>query len=128
MDQNPFKNPQMIQQEQGKLVGAYLPLPLADRLRLLSVYFGKSLQAILQEIIGQWITSVDKSEKEIIDALVERAVMEWQRRVIESGEMDRQKQDNYLKEIRAALQRRKVAERHIDSVAGKLKRKVGGIE
>ncbi len=126
---NPFnRNLQSQQRGPRKLVGAYIPLPLANRLRLLSVYYGKSLQGILEELISEWDKATDKSEKEIIDALVERAVMEWQRRMMESGTLSRQEQEDYIRELQSVLQRRKVSKYHVDIILDKLKRKVGAIE
>ncbi len=126
MERNPFKNPQQ-HEEQSRLVGAYLPLPLAEQLRLLSLYYDKSLQNILQEIIMEWYNTVNKSEKEIIETLVERAIVEWQRRVMESGEISRQKQEEYIEETKDTLRRRKISERHINTIIDKLKIKVGSI-
>lgn len=125
---DPFKDPQQHEQEQSRLVGAYLPLPLADHLRLLSVYYGKSIQSILQELITEWMNTVNKPEKEVIDALVERAVVEWHRRIMEAGEISRQQQEEYIEEIKdTLLRRRKLADHHADKVVEKLKRKVGSI-
>lgn len=123
---NPFPHPQSTQ-EQSKLVGAYLPLPLANRLRLLSVYYDKSLQNILQQLIDEWSNSVNMSDKEILKALIERAVIEWQRRVMESGQISRQEQEQYLQETKSALKRRKIANHHINIIMDALKNKVGSI-
>jgi hypothetical protein len=125
---NPFRSQQSMMQEKSKLVGAYLPLPFADYLRLLSVYFEKSLQGILQEIIVQWGNTVGKSEKEIMDILIERAVLEWQRRIIEKGDIGKKEQEQYLQEIQNALECKKIAKKHLDYMVKKLKGKVGCIE
>ncbi len=126
---NPFTDPHHapVKQERSKLVGAYLPLPLANRLRLLSVYYEKSLQRILQEIIVEWDNAVNKSEKEIVGALIERAAVEWQRRVMESGQISRQAQEEYVQEVLSALKRRKISKYHMDVIMEKLIRKVGSI-
>jgi len=125
---NPFKTQRTNLQEDRKLVGAYLPLPFTNHLRLLSVYFEKSLQNILQEIITQWSDAVGKSEKEIMDVLIDRAVNEWQRRVLESGRLSKKKQEKYLEEIQTTLKRKKVSKAHLEYIMKKLKGKVGCIE
>jgi len=124
---NPFKIQQIAQQEKSRLVGAYLPLPFADYLRLLSVYFGKSLQSILQELLVEWSNTINKSEKEIMNELIERAVLEWQRRIVESGKIDRKKQEQFLQEIQAALLHKKITKKHLEYIVTELKNKVGSI-
>jgi len=125
---NPFKSQREKAQDKSKLVGAYLPLPSANCLRLLSVYFGKSIQGILKEIIMQWVNTVEKTEKEIMDILIERAVFEWQRRVIESGNMSKKEQEQYMCEIERNLRRKKITKSHLEYIINKLKSKVGCIE
>jgi len=126
--ENPFRNPYKIRGENSKLVGGYIPLPLADRLRLLSVYYERSAQNLLREIIEEWNKAIGKSEEEIIETLVERAVVEWQRRILESGTISRRAQEDYINELSETLARKKVASHHIDIILGKLKLKVGSIE
>lgn len=123
---DPFKTEQLPMIKNSKLVGGYVPLPLADHLRLISVYKSKSLQNMFQEIIEKHCRE-SKSEKEIIEILVEKAVMEWQRRIMESGKISKIEQEKYMREIYSILKRRKVAERHINVILSKLKYKVGSI-
>lgn len=125
---DPFKIEQLPKVKNSKLVGGYIPLPLADHLRLISMYYNKSLQNIFQEIIEEWCRKTNKSEKYIIEILTEKAVMEWQRRVMESGKISRIEQEKYIREIYSILKRRKVAERHINVIINKLKYKVGTID
>jgi len=125
---DPFKIEQLPKVKNSKLVGGYIPLPLADHLRLISMYYNKSLQNIFQEIIEEWCRKINKSEKYIIEILTEKAVMEWQRRVMESGKISRIEQEKYIREIYSILKRRKVAERHINVIINKLKYKVGTID
>ena len=125
---DPFKIEQLPKVKNSKLVGGYIPLPLADHLRLISVYYNKSLQNIFQEIIEEWCRKINKSEKDIIEILTEKAVVEWQRRVMESGKISRIEQEKYIREIYSILKRRKVAERHINVIINKLKYKVGTID
>ncbi len=125
---DPFKIEQLPKVKNSKLVGGYIPLPLADHLRLISMYYNKSLQNIFQEIIEGWCRKINKSEKYIIEILTEKAVMEWQRRVMESGKISRIEQEKYIREIYSILKRRKVAERHINVIINKLKYKVGTID
>jgi len=125
---NPFKIQQVIQQEKSRLVGAYLPLPFADYLRLLSVYFGKSIQSILQELLVEWSNTIDTTEKEIMDELINRAVLEWQRRVLESGKIDRKRQEDFQQEIKTVLVHKKITKKHLDYIVSELKNKVGSIE
>lgn len=124
---DPFKNQQLPKIKNSKMVGGYISLPLADHLRLISVYYGKSLQNIFQEIIEEWCRKINKSEKEITEVLTERAIAEWQRRIMESGKISRIEQEKYMREIYSILKRRKVAERHINIILNKLKYKVGSI-
>ena len=127
MKRDPFKAEHFPKVPNSKLVGGYIPLPLAEHLRLLSIYHGESLQSILRKIIAEWCRDVDKSEKEIIETLVEKAVFEWQRRIVQTGKISKIEQEKYLREIQTILKRRKVAGRHINIILSELKYKVGAI-
>lgn len=124
---NPFKGYQpQSAQEHSKMVGGYLPNPLANHLRLLSVYHGRSFQSILQQIILEWCKT-QETEEEIIDALAAQAFYEWQRRASEyKGKTTNAKAkeaEKYEEELKGILERRKVAEHHIQAVLNKFRSK-----
>jgi len=118
---NPFKgNASQKTQERAKMVGGYLPAELADRLRLLSVYHGRSFQSILQQITTEWSEEIGKTDDEIIEELAEKAMAEWNRRTSE-GEANEKQRDAYLREVRNILRRKKVSEHHIERLINKMK-------
>lgn len=102
------------------MVGGYLPAPLADHLRLLSVYHGRSFQSILHQITSEWCESIGKTEDEILNELSKRAILEWERRKKEGKASERQ-HEAYLREVRNLLRRKKVSEHHIEQLINKMK-------
>lgn len=101
---NPF------QDNKQRFVGAYVPPPLADYLRLISMSEKKSISNLLQKMIEEKIEKNDESV--IIAMIIEQAINEWERRA-GSGTM---KKRAYLKEIENELRRKKVSKRHISLI------------
>ena len=110
----------------SKLVGGYLPLPLANRMRLLSVYQQTTVQGILRELIESW-SAETPSDEQVIGQLANRICAEWERRV-ETGEVKETKksQKDYQQEITGMLRRRKVSDHHICMIVDRLKKQMEG--
>ncbi len=110
--ENPFQNAEQ------RFVGAYVPPPLADYMRLLCMSEKKSISSMLQEMLQQKREKQD--EYQVIHIIAEQALEEWERR----GETGVDKKKIYLKEVEKELKRRKIAKLHTTLILGRVK---GGI-
>lgn len=106
----------------SQLVGGYLPLPLVERLRLISLYKGRSIQNILQNIIEDWIIKFEPDE--IIDEVVKLAIEEWDCRIA-SHKPAPGDYSSYLEEVALLLKKRKISEKYIDEIMERIER-IGG--
>ncbi len=114
---NPFQNTckNNDEEEKTKMVGGYIPISLANRLRLLSIYYEKPLQTIIQQVLSEQVNSINKTDDEIIVELANRAAAEWNRR--ESENIMTQKQYlEYLAELEERLKKKKVSLDDIHSI------------
>ncbi len=110
----------------GKLVGGHVPLPLADYLRLLALYYEKSIQGTLQTIIQEWCYDREPIET-IAEVLADRAYLEWRRRLNEYqiNANTPQRRAAYITEVRERLHKHKVNNpQHIDAVVVSLTNKM----
>ena len=99
------------------MVGAYIALPMATHLRLLSVYYETSLQDIVEQALSDWCVNKNKSGSEIMGELVGRACAEWERRKKEQGGAHNQRKYlEYLKELENRLKRKKIPWEHIEVI------------
>lgn len=103
----------------GKLIGGYVSQQAADYLRLLAVYKNSTIQTVLQEIIEEWMQE-QEPRWSLIEALADRAYMEWIRRDLDMGGWGL-----YEQEITDRLQRRKITEESIEEILEEMRRKVG---
>lgn len=109
---NPFiKKNTKIPIQQKKLVGAYLPLPLANEISLLSVYLNQNIQDIIKIAIESWKKELNKSEEEIIHELSTQAYDCWTQQGEEYPSFEK-----YKKELIETLGRRKVSTRHTELI------------
>lgn len=120
----PKRNPFAIDQEStryltGKLIGGYVSQSVASYLRLLTVYKGRTIQGVLQEIVEEW-QSEQEPESSIIEALADRAYMEWIRR-----KQPMEEWGEYEKEVGNRLRRRKVEEEKINTILEEMRLKIG---
>ena len=114
MKMNPFQTKKQKKRENQKMVGGYFPLSLVQRIRLLAVYQGRSVQNIFQQIVEQWSESADvKPNDVVIKELAKRAFEEWERRKNNENEVQI---SEYLKELNLVLTRRKVSRHHIEEI------------
>lgn len=121
----------------GKMVGGYVPRQLAEYVHLLALYHNQTAQTVLRQIIEYWLAE-QEPQNSILIALADRAYTEWLRRCRESvkdpewkGLRERAKQfTRYKKEIRDRLQKRKIADEHIEKILQELHRlrKAGQID
>ena len=99
---NPFKHPQETMQKNSRLIGGYLPLPLANFMRLAAVFHGLSVQKLLYKIIANWYQGAAKDEQTMIVGLIMRGVTEWNMR-----ETDKKRTEAdinaYIREMETAL-------------------------
>lgn len=104
----PFKSRAQEEQKRYTFAGASLPPPLISYLRLLALAEGTSVQRVLRGIIERH-QRANPAEK-ALNRLVSQAVAEWQRLLgdpaFAGGPSER---EAYLEEIKAALNRRKIA-------------------
>lgn len=103
----------------GKLVGGYVSQQAADYLRILAVYQNSTIQSVLQNIIEEWMT--DQEPKwSIIEALADRAYMEWIRRDLDPGGWNA-----YEREVIRYLQKRKITEESIQEILKEMRGRIG---
>jgi hypothetical protein len=106
----------------GKLVGGHIPLPLANYLNVLALYYEKSIQGTLQSIIQEWCYEKEPIET-IAEVLADRAYLEWKRRLTEY-KIDADtapRREAYLQEIRDRLRKHKVTDEiHVEAVVKRL--------
>lgn len=112
MRENLFAKKRKARTIDSRLVGGYLPLPVAERLRLIALYKGSSIQNILQNIIEDWSNKFE-SDDVIINEVAKLAKEEWKRRRIESIPGD---YSLYLEEVVSLLKKRKISEKYIDEI------------
>lgn len=106
----------------GKLVGGHIPLPLADYLSILALYYEKSIQGTLQTIIQEWCYDREPLES-IVMVLADRAYLEWQRRLGEYriNANTPARRAAYLEEVKDRLRRHKVTNsEHVEAVIAQL--------
>jgi len=103
----------------GKLVGGYVSQRVADYLRLLAVYKSNTIQSILEQIIEEWMQE-QEPRWSLIEALADRAYMEWIRRNLDVGGWGL-----YEEEVRSRLQKRKIVDETIDEILKEMRRKIG---
>lgn len=107
----------------GRLVAGYVSQQASDYLRLLAVYKGGTMQSVLQEIIEEWRVKQEPTES-IIQALVDRAYLEWVRRG-GLNKADPAKWWEYKEEIKGRLCKRKVPNDMIESIIQELRGRLG---
>ncbi len=121
---NPFQPRQQEKKEDHRMIGGYFPLHIADRLRLLSIYYEESVQGTLQAIIENWISeNADKTDDVILEDLSARACSEWRRRT-GGRKAGKKEKEEYVKEMGSILKRRKMPEQYIDALLKALKAKM----
>ncbi len=113
-------------QESTKFIGAFLPPPLVDQVRLVAVARGQSLQKLVQEVLQNWSQwSPDAIPEVAITCLAERAISEWERRVAAGAVKDSKRQvTQFLKEVASELRRKKLAEHYVEMVVGRVVKKL----
>lgn len=80
MDNNDLFPVTFSDQTGGKLVGGYVPLPVADYLGLLALYHKTTVSNIIREMIQHRIDN-EEPEELIINTLANRAYKEWFKRL-----------------------------------------------
>ena len=103
----------------GKLVGGYVSQRVTDYLRLLAVYKSNTIQSILEQIIEEWMQE-QEPRWSLIEALADRAYMEWIRRDLDIGGWEL-----YEQEIADRLHKRKITGESIHEIIKEMRRKVG---
>lgn len=116
--ENPFVEKK--EDKNDKLIGGYVPLHIANYLRLFSIYQGKSLQSVLLDIITSWNTAEGLSPEYIMESLAQKAYTMW-----EKWE-DKEKKDKteYLKQIETTLSNLKLSDDYIEQVLELLAKKL----
>lgn len=121
---NPFQNKiTKASDDETKLVGGYIPATMAERLRLLSIYYEKSLQLIIKESLENWYASYGNPDKSIIEELSDRAVAEWNRRKKEN-KMTQKQYLGYLKELEERLEKKKLSSDNIQAILIRIEDKI----
>lgn len=100
---NPFKP-----NENGIMLGAYIPSHLADYLRLYAVYENVSVSVLLRNIITAW-EKEHPSANVIQGVLISRVMNEWKYRLSNGVIKDTNTEwEQYKKEVSKTLRKRKV--------------------
>lgn len=71
------------EQTGGKLVGGYVPLPVADYLGLLALYHKTTVSNLIREMLQNKIEN-EEPEEHIINILAKRAYSDWLKRLKEN--------------------------------------------
>ena len=118
--QDPFEIPRHgTQYLTGKYVGAYISQHAASYLRLLAVYKSNTIQAVLHEIIEDWMANQEPVDS-IIETLADRVHTEWRRRKTPIFDWNQ-----YEEEVIGRLKRRKVSEEMITQIVKEMRAKIG---
>lgn len=104
-------------------VGAYLPPPLVDYLRLISVQRGQSLQRTLEDLVINQRNQ--ESEEDILTKLIDQAVNEWYSQ-IDQGSLSggREEQKAFMMGIEDKLRKKKISPIHIKALLPQIKGKI----
>lgn len=104
-------------------VGAYLPPPLVDYLRLISVQRGQSLQRTLEDLVINQRNQ--ESEEDILTKLIDQAVNEWYSQ-IDQGSISggREEQKAFMTGIEDKLCKKKISPIHIKALLPQIKGKI----
>lgn len=122
----------------GKFIGGYVSSEVAGQLRLLALYKNETISAVHNRIIEDWVAA-QESEEVIIEALTDRALLEWFRREEEIKDSLRDAPNDpevislrelhnwphFEHEVRKTLRKRKIQKVHIRKVIASLRRKTG---
>lgn len=103
-----MKNPFVEEKEEKeeKMIGGYVPIDMANYLRLSSIHQERSLQNLLIEILSSWRVTQGKLPDTMIEHLAQKAFAEW-----EKWEWaGKRTQTEYLKEIETHLSNLKMPE------------------
>lgn len=105
----------------GKMVGGNIPLPLSEYLNLLAAYYELSIQGVLQRIIKEWCEDREPVVG-ILETLVDRALMEWTRRLSAGADGSQIMQMKYLEEVKVYLGKHKINNKgHVNQIISDLK-------
>jgi len=109
----------------GKMVGGNIPLPQVEYLHLLATYYELSIQGVLQKIISEWMEGKEPIDC-ILENLVDRALMEWSRRLCEGADWSMASQNKYLEEVKSYLEKHKIQNKdHVNQIIKHLRMKIG---
>jgi len=119
------RSPFLTKKDESKLIGAHVPLPLAERLHLIEIVENKSAQQIVHNLLYEWAERYPQSNDLLIEAAAQKAMKEWDRRVrsgtVESNLDNKRK---YLNEINLWLHRRKISFRHAKQITDRIQQKI----
>ena len=76
-----MKNPFVEEKEEKeeKMIGGYVPIDMANYLRLSSIHQERSLQNLLIEILSSWRVTQGKLPDTMIEHLAQKAFAEWEK-------------------------------------------------
>ena len=104
---NPFSIPSEKKGEKNyQFIGAYVPMDLVERFTLLSLFYGNPKTKMVTDLIRKEISKEEDVEF-IIDALAERALLEWKSNLLpQKGKKTNLRFEKYLEGIKEFLLRR----------------------
>lgn len=108
-NKDPFHTPRdSVTYLAGKMVGGYVPQPVAQYFQLLALYRGQSIQRTLQQMIEEWMKDKETPAM-IIEELAVRAFQEYQRRLDTRGNIPAEQfLEDYLLEMGVSMRRHRV--------------------
>jgi len=104
-------------------VGAYLPPPLIDYLRLISFQRGKSNQQTIEDLLNA--QKSQEPEEEVITRLIGQLVEDWKyhlERAEASGNQEQQK--TFIKDVESRLNKKKLSGAHISIIMAALQERI----
>lgn len=117
----------------NKMVGAYIPIPLADHLALHCLVSGEKRQAILLSLIKEFL-SKQKSESKLLSEIVTDLMREWNARVNEKvaekapgwGNVNglTNRWEEFKAETRHNLNTRKISIAHINEILKRMENRL----
>ena len=98
-----------------------MPLPLVQRIRLISLSYEDSIQSVVSKLLTEWSSNDPLTNDEIINILASRAFKEWERRVAENQNSPLNKKV-YLAEVINRLRKKKISSEHLTLTVAELDR------
>lgn len=100
-----------------RLVGAYLPQPLMDKLGILILLEGTSRSALLKDLIKERLKGDDTDMTTMLDRIAEKIALEWR----DTPVGERLPYDKFIDQLCGALERKRIAKYHINEIISKVR-------